>query len=738
MKVFRKLEKFIALFVVASMLVLTVGCDDDEYYEYLDGYDDEYDDKYDDDEYGDEDDFEYEEDTSSAGQGGASVLKGVVLSVNESDGKMNITREKSSVTDTDEDDDIWTIFVYLCGTDLESEYESGTGDFDEMLASVKSDNVRFVVQTGGTNEWNMDGIDTDKFQRFVVQNGDIQLVDEQPLAGMGLADSFKDFLIWGSENYDSEHTGVVLWNHGGGSITGVCFDEVYDYDSLDLTELDNAFLENLQKTGQRYDFVGFDACLMGTIEMANILATYADYMYGSEEMEPGSGWNYTAIGDYLAKNPDATGAELGKEVCDSYLQASIDVGDGDMATLSVIDLSKIDDLVVSFNTLAKNMYAAGEDANIKGAMIRGITAVDNYGGNNKSEGYTNMVDLGGIIDSVADYADGGDEVKKALENAVIYSVSGSDHAGCSGLSMYYPLCIQGSHELQMFGKICVSPYYLTFVDDQGQGAVSGGSEPSGDEDEDNDSWFDEDGDWNSADSVDDDYWSFLDNYETSGESSYITFAEEPNLNDEGTFGFKLDDNGIDNASSVSALVYQATDNENEYIELGETLDVQGDWSTGEFTDYFDGYWLSLPDGQNLAIYPVIFEDDYMIYTSPISLNGQETNLRIRVNYDDGSTVIEGAWDGIDEYGSASRDIYKLENGDKIVPLYYAVYEDSEEETLYEGEEYVVSGKLEVSYDYMYSGSYYYAFCIDDIYGDYYVTDMVVFDIDEDGNISFEE
>ena len=64
--------------------------------------------------------------------------------------------------------------------------------------------------------------------------------------------------------------------------------------------------------------------------------------------------------------------------------------------------------------------------------------------------------------------------------------------------------------------------------------------------------------------------------------------------------------------------------------------------------------------------------------------------------------------------------------------------EDDDESMYQGEEYTVAGKLEISYDIMPAGDYYYAFCIDDIYGDYYITDVADFIIDEDGNISFFE
>ena len=61
-----------------------------------------------------------------------------------------------------------------------------------------------------------------------------------------------------------------------------------------------------------------------------------------------------------------------------------------------------------------------------------------------------------------------------------------------------------------------------------------------------------------------------------------------------------------------AYVYTLTEDGEGYIEIGETYDLEADWDEGYFADAFDGYWLSLPDGQNLATYIVDTTDDYII------------------------------------------------------------------------------------------------------------------------------
>ena len=741
----RKIKKLSAI-IMAFVLTLSCGACSDEYDEYDEDYDESgyYDesDYYDEDDYdsedydkGDEDDFfglfDDDEESGYIPEGDVEAITGIAMTVDNSTGELAISR-KDIDQGKRKDDGIWTIFVYLCGTDLETDSGMGASDMEEMAAASGNENVRFIVETGGTDDWTNSIVDERKIQRFLIQNGKTEMVDETSLGSMGNTDTLSDFLVWGTSEYNSEHMGLIMWNHGGGCITGVCFDENYDQDSLTLMEIDAALLKCTEKMGRKFDFVGFDACLMGTVEIANVLATYSDYMFGSQEMEPGSGWDYTAIGNYLAAHPDADTVDLGKEVCDSFYESCKRDDDEELATLAVIDLSKIDELVMSFNTFAMNMYNAGEDSSKNAEMMRSIESVDNFGGNNKSEGYTNMVDLGGVLDACSDYADGADAAEKALGSAVVYKISGSTHTSAGGLSVYYPLEIQGSNELSLFGRISISPYYLSFIDRLGK---TGATEYDFDEYDDS-QWFEDEEEsswWDAAE--DDSYWNYLDDYEQTGESPYITFEEEAAVSDDGIFGLTLDENGINNASSIYAMVYVLTEDEQGVIEMGETVDIIGDWDTGHFSDNFDGYWLSLSDGQNLATYIVEETNDYVVYTAPIMLNGEETNLRIRQYYS-GTVEAEGVWDGINEYGAASREIIKLTDGDVITPIYYAYSLDNDNEFEYVGEEYTVNGEVEIYYDLMPAGEYYYSFCIDDIYGDYYLTDFTAFVIDEEGNILF--
>lgn len=670
---------------------------------------------------------------------GERLKKSLSLSLDAS-GKMNITRAKHSSNAKMGDDGTWTIFVYICGSDLESEGNAASLDISEMLEASANENVRFVIEAGGANAWGFDNISPDKLTRIVVSGGEAQIVDTQPSRNMGDSKTLSDFLKWGVSSYAAANMGVIFWNHGGGSISGVCFDELNNGDSLSLKDIDAGLLTAFNEMTDKFEFIGFDACLMDTIETANVLATYANYMFASEEVEPGSGWDYTAIGNALAENSSMNGAELGKVTVDSFYDSCVKSGEGNIATLAVIDLSKIDDIVISFNDFAESLYNSCTDNAVLAAVARKVEKADNFGGNNKSEGYTNMVDFGSLVNACSEYADGADKLASAIDSAVVYKKNGSDHKKASGLSIYYPLSIQGSSELSIFKNISLNPYYLSFVD-----RISKASTGSSYADYSSSVWFEDDNSWSSDfeyeeddasgimynENVSDDYFSYADNAgeSQSGNSSVITFEQEAVIDEEGNYYCILDENGLNNTSDISAVLYWSI-SDDDYVIIGETYDVDVDWETGFVADNFDGYWLSLPDGQPLCLTIAGCDEESVLYTSPVFLNGEETNLRIR-QYDDGTTLIEGTWAGIDESGMASREILQLRDGDKIIPIY-----DTVNGGYYKGDEYVFDSDPEIIYDLLFAGDYTYMFSIYDVFGNYLDTPFVEFYVEEDGSTGF--
>ena len=244
-------------------------------------------------------------------------------------------------------DETWAIYWYLCGSDLESQYGCATEDLSEMLEVSLPENITVVIETGGAAEWQNETVDPSSLERYVYQGEELRFVDAVPSASMGEASTLADFLDFCSTSYPADHTAVIFWDHGSGSASGVSFDEIYDYDSLTLDEIYSAFssVYDLSEENPPIDLVGFDACLMATIDTASMLSDVSSYMVASEETEPGNGWYYTGWLSALAESPSMDGASLGTAICDSFQEGCEIYGTDDEITLSVIDLSRIDPLL---------------------------------------------------------------------------------------------------------------------------------------------------------------------------------------------------------------------------------------------------------------------------------------------------------------------------------------------------------------------------------------------------------
>jgi hypothetical protein len=114
------------------------------------------------------------------------------------------------------------------------------------------------------------------------------------------------------------------------------------------------------------DILGFDACLMSMIETAYTLRGKASFIIGSEELEPGSGWNYTLVLQDLLANPEMSPLFLSKSIVENYRKAYQFYG---QTTLSAIDMSLIQDLTDQVETLSKYLIKniASERKNIASA-----------------------------------------------------------------------------------------------------------------------------------------------------------------------------------------------------------------------------------------------------------------------------------------------------------------------------------------------------------------------------------
>ena len=603
----------------------------------------------------------------------------------------------------------WTVLLYMCGTDLESQGGAATDNLLELENIQYNDEVNFIIETGGTAYWQNDLIDANYIQRYKSDQDGLTLLDEQELTSMGDPSTLSDFLSWGTENYPADKYMVLFWNHGGGSISGVEFDEVFDYDSLTLPELGEAFAA----ADQQFEVIGFDTCLMSTLENASTLEPYANYMVASEEYEPGGGWDYTGWTQYLMDNPNSDGVNLGREICDTYYNKCMLYGEEAMATLSVVDLQKIPDLVTAFDSMAGEMTEITSEITSLQNYVRGAIRAENFGGNTDEEGYTNMVDLGDLtINTKSVVSNTAETVLGSLFKAVIYEVHGSTRAHANGLSVFFPLAVS-SEECDSYAQIATSGNYLRFIDV----VVS---------------------DWNISDTqtyVNPRIILPEENAESVSEDEYsVDFNTY--ISEDGYYYLEMTQ-GMDSIQSVMFNFYYMDYDYGEYMMMGKDNDVIGDWDNGVFYDNFRGVWPAL-NGYYVVMNLIEEGDDYNLYSIPIMLNGEETNLRAAYIWtSDGNGYFEvyGCWGGLDgDTGMSDRDIIQLEDGDEITILMNGENWDTGDTIQYEIGSFVVDGPVVLEETDLFDGDYLYEYEVTDVFGNVYYSEPIIMEY-ADGQIT---
>lgn len=224
---------------------------------------------------------------------------------------------------------------------------AATDDITEMLSAQLSENVRIVLQTGGSAAWAANEINPNRSQRFLYDSRGFRQIGDEHIRNMGEADTLADFLSFCKKEYPADHQILIFWDHGAGAF-GFASDELYGKDSITLKELRQA-LETVWQPDEEeppYEIIGFDACLMASVEVAETLHGYGRYLVASEEVEPGFGWNYTPWLEELSASPQMNGAQVGRAIVDAGLEAiaemSIRYGavTGNLpSTLSVVDIN---------------------------------------------------------------------------------------------------------------------------------------------------------------------------------------------------------------------------------------------------------------------------------------------------------------------------------------------------------------------------------------------------------------
>ena len=343
--------------------------------------------------------------------------------------------------------------IYMVGSDLEEDDESGTKDLLELIEGYESlpndSSLAVVVAFGGANKRGWRGmkfadarriIDDAEDGRFGDESGPNAYLRRYDDANMDDERSLRTFLDFLADEYPAtESRFLTLWDHGN-AYKGFGGDTNFGSPQMSLDAMAAAFQGSRRGA---FDMIGFDACLMASLEVARYVYPYARFMLASEELEPGHGWLWSEVVRAYALEDSV--ADAGKRMVDNFVQ---DVHGGprfDGRTLSLVDLARYDELAAALNpvvsALGREIAYGDEYAFDVAVSIAGAGAFGASQRGNEPPASTDLKHLAALLYerfAGTDFQPMLDALLDEIDGFVVHSANDGSRPHANGISVATP------------------------------------------------------------------------------------------------------------------------------------------------------------------------------------------------------------------------------------------------------------------------------------------------------------
>lgn len=399
-------------------------------------------------------------------------------------------------------DGSWTVMVWL---DADNNLESfAMADFNEMeyglyqagLADPEVDGkIKIIVQVdrnpGYDNNTVYTGSSWSDTRRYRVRSDPDNISEwvserldgEMGEANMGDAAALKDFIEYCRAEFPAENYALILWNHGGGLMKKSASSdggpagadgEVSKNICTDYTDDDQLYtgeITDVLTSEQSVDFMGFDACLMGMIEVAYEYRPGVPGRFGADAIcfspaeEQSDGWDYVRIltrlggadSDADTADPEddrcydaanVTACEFAELCAKEYADAGSTYGNN-LQTQTAVDNTKVSAVKASMDAFASAIaQVPGYSAVLETIRGSGASAVTMNYFNESSQWltwpYFDLYDfaervLAADMSAAVNTASG--NLMTAIKDFILYSYAGSGYTGFAndqnGLSFFF-------------------------------------------------------------------------------------------------------------------------------------------------------------------------------------------------------------------------------------------------------------------------------------------------------------
>jgi hypothetical protein len=349
----------------------------------------------------------------------------------------------------------YTIMIHFAiDNDLDVIYEKNQGiitNYLETLESIKSndtnDNLQIVILMDCYNSST-----TFKDGYYLITGGSFSndLRVEKNEINSGNVNDINSFIDWAVTNYPAGKYIYSTLGTGSGfdteSLYGTTSDRGLAYDrtqkdSLSLYEISLITDHIKQKIGKKLEMFIAHAWLMGSIELAYELRNNVNYIISSEDISPIKKWSYESFLN-LALNPDMSIVDFGKTICDSAYNYFSSLSPPENFTISLIDLSKINQLYSSIDFYSSNVLNYINNEQNKAGIFNNIVDIS-YKMCSKYDVKYYYVDFGNYLDNIINSFDLPSSIKnisnilKSNYNECIIYKKNYGYANATGLYIFH-------------------------------------------------------------------------------------------------------------------------------------------------------------------------------------------------------------------------------------------------------------------------------------------------------------
>ena len=354
-------------------------------------------------------------------------------------------------------DESWVVGIYMAADNNLD--RAATNDINEILNAGVPENVSalILVDRAELGEYGsfgtIEGLPPHSTAKWLrITGSTIEELDDLGEIDMADPETVRKFVERLTAEPADRHA-AVFWDHGS-SFTFGSDDSAPFSGAMDVDEIAAQFRNDPEDETRGYktvDLIGFDACLMSSVEALSEFTEVAPLFVASAELEPGDGWDYQGIFDFMGGNPDLTPADLAGAVVERYADyyANNPGRAGGLQVTQAAWSTETAEVEAAIEALA----TAYEDASGDQAGNYNMIA-DLYSAHEKSTFYnrrtddpaetTSWIDAGEFLANQNDAQDdamaiAAENLRLALEKIRIASRTDGRDELVMGLSVYFPV-----------------------------------------------------------------------------------------------------------------------------------------------------------------------------------------------------------------------------------------------------------------------------------------------------------